>query len=283
MADAALATTNPPATEGPLRRNARLWWHLAGARVRSDLQYRASLALFTVGTFAITGLEFVTVVVFFTQVPALAGWTLPEVAFLYATSGISFGLADVAVGSVEKVSQRIRTGGFDILLLRPAGTLLQIVTDELALRRVGKVLQPGAVLVFAVVALDIEWSAGTVALTVAMVVAGTFIAGAIWVTTAAATFWTVEGREAANAVTYGGSALTQFPLPVYGEVVRAFAVVVPIAFVSYLPAVEVLGKGDPLGVPAALRYASPVVALVSVAVATGAWRVAVRHYRSTGS
>ncbi len=116
-----------------------------------------------------------------------------------------------------------------------------------------------------------------------MVVAGAVIAGAIWVTTAAATFWTVEGREAANAVTYGGNALTQYPLPLYGEVVRSFAFIVPIAFISYLPSVEVLGKDDPLGVPAALRYASPAVAIVSVVLATLAWRFAVRHYRSTGS
>ena len=181
------------------------------------------------------------------------------------------------------MTERIRRGTFDTLLLRPAGTLLQVVTDEFALRRIGKVAQPAAVLVYAVVRLDLDWSARTVALTVVMVVAGAVIAGAIWVTTAAATFWTVEGREAANAVTYGGGALTQYPLPLYGDVVRSLAFVIPIAFISYLPSVEVLGKDDPLGVPVALRYASPVVAAASIGLATVTWRFAVRHYRSTGS
>jgi ABC-2 type transport system permease protein len=275
------ATVEP--TAGALRRNARLYRHLAGARIRSDLQYRASLALFTFGTLVITGLDFVAIAILFVQVPALAGWDLAEIAFLYGTSGVSFGLADMAVGSIEKVSERIRRGTFDILLLRPAGTLLQVVTDDFALRRIGKVAQPAAVLAYGVARLDTAWDARTIALTVVMVLAGSLIAGAIWVTSAAATFWTVEGREAANAVTYGGSALTQYPLPLYGEVVRSLAFVIPIAFISYLPSVEVLGKDDPLGVPAALRYASPVVAVASLAVATVAWRFAVRHYRSTGS
>jgi ABC-2 type transport system permease protein len=164
----------------------------------------------------------------------------------------------MAVGSVEKVSERIRRGTFDVALLRPAGTLLQVVTDEFAVRRIGKVIQPAAVLVYAVVRLDLGWSARTVGLTVVMVVAGAVIAGAIWITTAAATFWTVEGREAANAVTYGGNALTQYPLSLYGEVVRSFAFIVPIAFISYLPSVEVLGKDDPLGVPAALPDGRPI-------------------------
>ncbi len=268
---------------GPIRRNVRLYRHLAGARVRSDLQYRASLALFSFGTLVVTGLDFVAIAVLFVQVPTLAGWDLAEVAFLYGTAGVSFGLADMAVGSVEKVSERIRRGTFDTLLLRPAGTLLQVVTDEFALRRIGKVAQPAAVLVYALVRLEVDWSARRVGLAAVMVVAGSVIAGAIWVVTAAATFWTVEGREAANAVTYGGNALTQYPLSLYGEVVRSFAFIVPIAFISYLPSVEVLGKDDPLGVPEWLRYASPLVAVVSVVLATLAWRFAVRHYRSTGS
>lgn len=268
---------------GPIRRNVRLYRHLAGARVRSDLQYRASLALFSFGTLVVTGLDFVAIAVLFVQVPTLAGWDLAEVAFLYGTAGVSFGLADMAVGSVEKVSDRIRRGTFDTLLLRPAGTLLQVVTDEFALRRIGKVAQPAAVLVYALVRLEVDWSARRVGLAAVMVVAGSVIAGAIWVVTAAATFWTVEGREAANAVTYGGNALTQYPLSLYGEVVRSFAFIVPIAFISYLPSVEVLGKDDPLGVPEWLRYASPLVAVVSVVLATLAWRFAVRHYRSTGS
>lgn len=266
-----------------MRRNIVIYWRLAGARARADLQYRASLALLTFGTFVGQSLEFATIAILFGQVPALAGWDLAEVAFLYGTAGMSFGLADLAVGSVDKVGERIRQGTFDTLLVRPVGTLLQLATEELALRRIGKVAQPAVVLAFAVTRVDVEWSLGTVTLTVVTIVAGTFIAGAIWVTATAATFWTIEGREAANAVTYGGGALTQYPLPVYSEVVRSLAVVVPVAFVSYLPSVAVLDKVDPLGVPAALRYASPLVAVASVVVATVAWRFAVRHYRSTGS
>ena len=64
---------------------------------------------------------------------------------------------------------------------------------------------------------------------------------------------------------------------------RSLAFVIPLAFVSYLPSLEVLDKADPLGVPTWLRYASPAVAAASATVATVAWRFAVRHHRSTGS
>jgi ABC-2 type transport system permease protein len=265
-----------------VRGNARLWWRL-GARVRSDLQYRASMLMLAAGTLLVASMDFAMIAVIFGQVPALAGWSLAEVAFLYGTAGISFGLADLLVGAVDKASERIRTGSFDIVLLRPVPTLLQLVTDEFALRRLARVVQPAVVLVVAMGALDVAWTPLHLALVALMVATGTVIFGCIWVVSAAATFWTVEGREAANAVTYGGGFLTQYPLPVYGEVVRSMAFVVPLAFVNYVPAVAVLGKDDPLGVPPALHHAGPLVAAVLVAVATWTWRFAVRHYRSTGS
>ena len=65
------------ARPGVVRRNVGLYRRLAGARARSDLQYRASLAMFTVGSMLITGLDFVSIAVLFEHVPTLAGWDLP--------------------------------------------------------------------------------------------------------------------------------------------------------------------------------------------------------------
>jgi ABC-2 type transport system permease protein len=58
--------------------------------------------------------------------------------------------------------------------------------------------------------------------------------------------------------------------------------VVPIAFVGYFPSLYVLGKEDPLGLPAALQFASPLVAVAAGLVAGLVWRTAVRRYRSAG-
>ena len=48
--------------------------------MRSDLQYRVSFALFTFSQFAITALDFVAILIVFTNVHALAGWSVQEVA-----------------------------------------------------------------------------------------------------------------------------------------------------------------------------------------------------------
>jgi ABC-2 type transport system permease protein len=88
----------------------------------------------------------------------------------------------------------------------------------------------------------------------------------------------------ANAFTYGGDAMTQYPLTIYPvEVVKAMTFVVPVAFVNWYPALFVLDLPDPYGLPAALRFLSPVAAAVVCLLAALAWRAGVRHYRSTGS
>ena len=91
-------------------------------------------------------------------------------------------------------------------------------------------------------------------------------------------------KEVANSFTYGGNYLTQYPVDVFGVWLQRLVIfVVPVAFVSYLPAAWILGKPPVLGLPAWTGVLTPVVAVLAAAVARTVWRTAIRHYRSTGS
>jgi ABC-2 type transport system permease protein len=116
------------------------------------------------------------------------------------------------------------------------------------------------------------------------VVSGTVIFGSVWVVTSALAFWTVESQEMGNAFTYGGNLVTQYPLDVLGEWLKhLFTFIVPLAFVAYLPASEILGKDTPLGLPGWTVWSPPLVAVLSALVARAIWHLAIRHHRSTGS
>ena len=260
-----------------------LYGRLVGAAVRSQLQYRLSFALDAIGMFLASFLDFVAVLIIFHNVPRLGAFSVEEVAFLYGTSAMAFALADIVVGHLDEFNESIRDGSFDVLLLRPRGTLFQVVSRDFHLRRVGKFSQGLAVFVYAVLALDIAWDAGRVAMVVAMIAAGAVIFVSVWVFMICIVFWAVEGNEAANAFTYGGQFLTQFPIGVYSRWLRRFlAYVIPMAFVAYFPALYVLDKEDPLGLPHFLRFASPLAALAAALAAGSMWRFAVRRYRSAG-
>ena len=261
-----------------------LYARLVGAQVRSQLQYRTSFALDLVGNFVITFLDFAAVLILFHNVTALDGWTVHEVAFLYACTCISFALVDMVIGHLDLFPRMIREGTFDLVLVRPRGSLFQVVASDFALRRLGRAFQGIVVFAYALTGVDIAWDPGRVAMVGVMLVSGALIFAAVWIAGATIAFWTVDGGEFTNAFTYGGNFLTQYPISIYGEWLRRFlAFVVPMAFVCYFPALYVLDKEDPLGFPQALQFASPLVAVAAATVAGVVWTLAVRRYRSVGS
>ena len=263
---------------------ARVYVRLVSAAMRAQLQYRISFALDVVGMFLVSFLDFVAVLVIFHNVPRLGTFSVAEVALLYGLSAMSFALAEFAVGHLDLLGDYIRTGSFDVMLVRPRGTLFQVLAADFRLRRLGQLVQGAAIFAYAVSALHLNWNPGRVAMVPLAVVSGGAVFSAVWVVAIGVVFWTVEGRETASAFTYGGQFMTQFPIDIYAQWLRRFlAYVVPMAFVAYFPGLYLLDKPDPLGLPSFLRFASPVVAVVAMLVAGIAWRFAVRHYRSTGS
>lgn len=262
---------------------AELWCRLALTRLRAEMQYRASFALTVAMTFVFSFLDFVAVIVIFGNLRAIEGWTFAEVAFLYGTSGVAFNLANVLVAGVDRTAEHIRAGTFDILLLRPVGTVVQLSAADIELKRVGRLAQAAVVLVVAMTQVDVPWTPARLAGTVALVLAGFAIFGAIWVIAASIGFWTVDNRSIANTFTYAGNKLTQYPLDVFAGWLRRIALLVPLAFVNYLPAARLLGKESAYDLPSWSGLASPVVALALVALARFVWSVAIRHHRSTGS
>ncbi|WP_019549080.1 ABC transporter permease [Streptomyces sulphureus] len=262
----------------------RAYGFIAGMWVRSTLAYRTSFLIMATGNLLTTFLDFVGIMIMFSHVEMLGGFTLAEVAFLYGTSSTAFGLADLFLGTFDRIGTRIRDGTLDTLLVRPVPVLAQVAADRFALRRLGRVAQGGAVLVWSLLQLDIEWTAGRVLLTAAMLVSGGVIFGCVFVLGGAFQFWAQDASEVQNAFTYGGTTLLQYPPTLFAkDLVRGVVFVVPLAFVNWLPALHVLGREDPLGLPGWVDLASPAVALVCCALAGLAWRRGLRAYRSTGS
>lgn len=267
-----------------VRSDLALYRRLVGARLRSQLQYRVSFIVDLIGSFCFTFLDFVTVVVLFEHFPALDGWTLAEVALLYGISGIGIAVADMFIGNIEEISAQIRTGDFDVVLLRPAPTLLQVIASDLALRRLGRVAQSTVVLVYALANVGIDWTPARALLLPVGIGSAALVFGATFVLGASVMFWTVGSGEIAATFTYGGNAMTSYPLSVFGPWLRRMlAFVVPLGFVTYFPGLYLLDKPDPLGYPEWFQLAAPLAAVGFVAIAGAVWRVAVRHYRSSGS
>ncbi|WP_408630739.1 ABC transporter permease [Micromonospora coxensis] len=257
---------------------------LLGAQARSQTAYRTSFVVDLLGNVGATVFDVLTVLVLYGVTRELGGFTLRETLVMVGLTAVAFATADLLVGNVERLPRYVRTGLLDAVLLRPLGALPQLLLMDLPLRKVSRAIFGLAVWITALATAGIDWTPGRVALAVVAPLAAVVFFGSVFVATATVSFFWVESGELANSVTYGGRDFTSYPVTVFeGWFRAAFAYGLGFAFVSYQPALALLGRADPLGLPAWAGWAAPGVALLALAGATAAWRVGVRHYRSTGS
>ncbi|WP_078896591.1 ABC-2 family transporter protein [Streptomyces sp. NRRL S-495] len=250
---------------------------------RAIMSYRASFVMMLCANVVVTFLDFAVIVLMFRHTDTLGGWTLPELGFLYGTSALALGLANLFVGSIDALGERIRTGTLDIMLVRPAPALAQLCAERFSLRRLGRPAQAAAVLLWSLTALDVHWTWDRVLLLPVLVVCGTLIFAAVFIGFASLQFWWGEAKELQNSFTYGGATVLQYPPTVFAkELVAGTVFGVPLAFVNWLPALRILDRPDPLGLPTAFQYASPLAAACALTAAGLAWRAGLRAYRGAG-
>ncbi len=262
----------------------RAYAALVQGQWRSLASYRTSFAVELLSNLGTTSLDILAVIVLFRATSTLGGFTLAEGLLVVSLSSLAFACADFLVGNIERIKNYVRTGTMDTVLIRPLGALPQLVLMDLPLRKALRMVVGLVVLVVALRVNDIDWDPARVALIVIAPLSGVVFFGAIFVISASTAFWWVDSGEIGSAFTYGGRDFTAYPVPVFSGWFRAlFAYGMGFAFVAYQPAVTLLGRDDPLGLPAWAGFLSPAVALIAAGVAALVWRAGIRHYRSTGS
>jgi ABC-2 type transport system permease protein len=262
----------------------RIYRRLMGAQVRSHASYRASFALDLAANAMVPAIDVLAVFAMFQVTRTLGGFTVAQVLVMFGLSATGFALADLSVGNIEKLRVYVRQGLLDAVLVRPLSVLGQLVALDFTIRRIARLAVAILVLVLAVSRAGVSWTPARVAMVVTAPFSAALFFSAVFVGTATVAFWWIDSGEFANGFTYGGRDFTSYPVNIYsGLFRRIFAYSLGFAFVGYYPALALLGRADPLGLPGWLAWCSPFVAVV-VAVAAGlVWRVGVRHYRSTGS
>jgi ABC-2 type transport system permease protein len=269
-----------------LRYNFGLYVRLINVQIRSQLQYPASFWLDVVGTGVSLGAFFLSLALILQRFGDLGGWRLGEIAFLFGLLEASFGLMDMVFAGFDPANfgRRVRRGTFDQLLLRPVNITLQVLGDEFILRRLGRIAQGAIIFMIALNLTDIDWTLGKL-LYLPFVVLGivTFFGG-LFIIGSTITFWTIESIEVMNIFTYGSSELISYPMHIYPDWLRSFfTFILPAALLNYYPALYFLDKPDPLGMPLALRFLSPIAGMLVLLVALLIWRIGIRHYQSTGT
>jgi ABC-2 type transport system permease protein len=259
----------------------KLYFKYISILFASQMQYRASFWMLTFGQFFIPFSVFAGLYFLFERFGQLQGWAFAEVALCFGVIHMAFSLSECFSRGFDAFSGLVAAGEFDRLLVRPRGTIVQVLGSKFEFTRFGRMLQSALVLAYACYQLPIAWSAVKVMTLIFMVLGGVIIFTGIYMVAAALCFWTIQGLEVANIFTDGGREMAQYPLSIYEKwVTRFFTFLIPFGCVSYLPLLYILDKtSGPDWYYVVMPFASVLFLIPCIFI----WQYGVKHYRSTGS
>jgi ABC-2 type transport system permease protein len=276
-----VAEARVPAPSGAeaLRLHLRLLALYFAQYAKARLQYRADFVTALFATFAGTAASLAVVLILFSRFPHLAGWSYPEIVFLYGFSLLPFGLFNVLSLNLYEFSDKYLTEGrFDRILLRPLSPLFQVLFESFRLETLQEFVTGAIVVVWAASRLP---QVGVVDLLVLPVwaVFGAILYLSIFAILTATGFW-IEDRVGLAPPVFNLMAFARYPLTIYDLKVRVIlSTVIPFAFASFYPTAMALKRGELLP----YFWATPLVAALFAALAFATWRAGVKRYGSTGS
>lgn len=258
----------------------KLYLHYLSILFKSQMQYRASFWMLSLSQFLVSFTMLAGMYFLFDRFGQIKGWQFHEAALTFGVVHLAFSVSECIARGFDTFSTLVSGGDFDRLLVRPRGTVLQVIGSKFEFTRIGRLAQSLLVLGWAVSMLPIEWSLFKIATLVMMIVSGVCIFTGIFILAATMCFWTVQGLEIANIFTDGGREISQYPLNIYEKwVTRVFTFIIPFACVNYWPLLVILDKaGD-----RTYAYAfTPLAGILFLIPCLLIWRFGVRHYRSAG-
>jgi ABC-2 type transport system permease protein len=263
-----------------MKRHFRLFVLYFTQYAKARLEYRADFFSSVLASFLGTLAAFGFLLIVFPRVPAIRGWSFPEMVFLYGFSLIPLGLFNVLSWNLYLFADRyLIEGRFDRVLLRPVSSIFQVLFESFRLESLQETATGLAAVIWASRRLSIVWSPLDLVLFLVWAVCGAAIYLAIFVGLTATSFW-IEDRIGISPPIFNLMQFGRYPLTIYDAWVRfALSFVIPFAFASFYPTARFLHR------PEFLRefWAVPLVAAIALFLALTLWRNGVARYHSTGS
>jgi ABC-2 type transport system permease protein len=253
------------------------------SRVRAQRSYRANFYTDLGSSFLIGFIELAEVWILFHNVGVLGGLTFRNILLVFGIADLSFSVAQMFFGHVDRMPTFLRAGTLDVFYLRPQPVLLQLITSEIGLRRLTRALVGLGSLVIGLSLNEIHWRATNIVLLAVTLVSATLVHSAMLVWAGGLQFFLVSGAEMTNAFVYGGRyAATQVASVWSAPLKVLFGFIFPMAVTAYLPALHLLGLPGPSWLPTWLAWWTPAFAVWMWAFALFCWRQGIRHYQGGG-
>jgi ABC-2 type transport system permease protein len=256
---------------------------LLGVQIRTSLvtamQYRIDFVIEGLMSIYWISWNVIPLLILFAVRDTVGGWDLSSSLIVIGWFTCLRGLLEGAINpSLVDVVERIRTGAFDYLLLKPVDAQFLVSTVRFEPWRVVDILAGLALVVYACARGDVVPSAGDVVVAAVLLLAATVVLYSGWILIVAACFWVVRLDNLTYLFTSVFDA-ARWPVQIFRGAWRVvFTLIIPIGLMTTYPAMALLGT---LG--ARTAWLSLAAATGFAVVARLVWGYAIRHYTSASS
>jgi len=245
----------------------------------SAMAYRADFLIEGAMAIAWMALTLLPLLVLFDGRDTVVGWDAPSalivIAFFMALRAI---LEGVISPSIVDLVERIRSGAFDYVLLKPVDAQFMVSASHYEPWKVFDLLGAIGLIIYAFAKLGRVPSIGDVGLGVFLLIAGALAMYSLWLVAASVAFWVVR-LDNLNYLLGAIFDTARWPVQVFRGVWRAvFTFVIPVAVMTTFPAMALLHRLDR---DTALATVGGVIVMLTVSRLV--WRAAIRNYTSASS
>jgi len=257
----------------------RIWLVQLRTSLATAMQYRANFIIEIVLSLAWMGIALVPLLVVFEHRESVAGWDRPSALIVMAYfMGVKAVMEGIVSPSLVQLVERIRTGAFDYVLLKPIDAQVLVTAANFEPEKIFDLLGALAIAIYAFIARGQGPAPSELALGLLLFVAGVFAMYALWIVCAAASFWVVRLD---NLIYLLGAIFdtARWPVQVFRGLWRIlFTFVIPVAVMTTFPAMAMLGR---LSARTALATIGGTLAMLVISRLV--WRSAIRSYTSASS
>jgi ABC-2 type transport system permease protein len=247
--------------------------------VASAMAYRANFLLEGAMSAAWMVLTLLPLYVLYNVRKDVNGWDVSSALIVMAYfTGLRAVLEGIISPSLTDLVEKIRSGSFDYVLLKPVDAQAMISATHYEPWKIFDILIAIGMVIYSFWRRGTTPAPGDVALGIALFFAGATAMYSLWIICAAASFWV--GRLD-NLMYLLGAIFDSGRWPVYvlpGAWRAIFTFVIPVAVMTTFPAMALLGTLDARHTIAMLAGVAAMVVISRIV-----WRAAIRNYTSASS
>lgn len=245
---------------------------------KSQLQYKASFILICISQSLTIFIEFFIIYSLFDKFKLLEEYNIYQMTLTFSIVWFGVSLSETIGRGFDCFEKLIKSGDFDLLLIRPRSLGIQIIGSEIPYEKLARVLTSIGMIIYSLINLSSNIDIFDILVVVLTCICSFLLFLSVFIIGASLCFFTVEGLEIVNVFTNGTKQVGQYPMKIYNKAMfLIFTFLIPLTMINYYPISYIFDNGP-------WYYAlMPLVIFIFLFIAILIFKFGLSRYKSTGS